>query len=116
MDSKLAGQKISFHREEKCWKPVLKRSTRASRSTSTGSGSWWFDLGVEAGHLPREGEIAPHGLPDPLAVEGPGQVIDDVVGDGRVIFVAKIDGGHEVEALRSAAGQTEAGLERRIFL
>ncbi|MCU0562175.1 MAG: hypothetical protein MUD16_18555, partial [Desulfobacterales bacterium] len=35
-------------------------------------------------------------LADALAVEGPGQVVDDVVGDGAVVLVAHVDGSYEL--------------------
>ena len=45
------------------------------------------------GHFGGKGEIPANGLADPFAIKGSGQIVNDVVGDGPVVFVAAVNGG-----------------------
>ncbi len=71
------------------------------------------DVDAEAGHIrvphvlfdvepcqvPGNGKVPADGLADPFAVEGTGQIVDDIVGNGPVILVSHIDGGNKLIAL-----------------
>ena len=53
-------------------------------------------LQIVLGQSAGKAEVAPDGLPDPLAIKRPAQRIDYAVGDGAVIFMSYIYRGHKL--------------------
>src|SRR4030043_548312 len=56
-------------------------------------------FGKELAYVSGKSEIPADGLPDPLAVQGAGKVVEGVVGERRVVFVSQVDGRDELEIM-----------------